>query len=278
MKPHQAAAVIKKYLPLYILTIIIALAMRHISKSNDSDALLWILSPTAWWVSILSGIRFEYLPHMGFVNHFYKFLIAPECGGCRFMLIIFLMLVFSFLYRIKSAKSGYIWFAASVVFSYVYTILVNGIRITASIYVPIILENMGLIGGGLTQDRLHTIIGTATYFSFMCAAYPLVDFACQRFFTQSDIEADVVQLSGKESDIAQQDNFAAHSCKFFIPVFWYLLAVLVIPFAGRLYRQEWEGFAQYTALIAGVCFAIAFVRYLIGLIIYRKKLPRLKKR
>ncbi|MCM1049602.1 MAG: exosortase K [Clostridiales bacterium] len=271
MRLYRTIAGVKKYLPLYIFTIIIALTMRYISKINDSDALLWILSPTAQWVSILSGIQFEYLSHMGFVNHFYKFLIAPECSGCRFMLIVFLMLIFSFLYRIKSAKSGYIWFGVSIVFSYVYTILVNGIRIAASIYVPIVLENMGLIGGGLTQDRLHMIIGTATYFSFMCAAYPLADFACRRFLMQPEKEPIMLQSSEKESVTLQSSYFAEHSHRFLIPVFWYLLVVLIIPFARRLYRQDWEGFAQYTVLIIGVCFVIAFARYMIGLILYRKK-------
>lgn len=260
MKLSQSMTTIRKYLPLYLLTIIIALVMRYISKINDSDALCRILTPTAWWVSFLSGIHFEYLPHMGYVNYSYNFLIAPACSGCRFMLIIFLMLMFSFLYRIKSLRSGYMWFGFSVIFSFVFTIFVNGIRITASIYFPIVFENLGLIGGLLTQDRLHTIIGTAAYFSFMCAAYPLADFICRHVFIYSD----------KETSTSQPDNSSGISLKLIIPAFWYFLAVLVIPFIGRVYRNEWEGFGQYAALIVGVCFVIAAAKRLIGIIIYRK--------
>lgn len=259
MKLFQNMTTIRKYMPLYILTIIIAFVMRYISKINDSDALCWILTPTAWWVSVLSGIRFEYLPHMGYVNYFYKFLIAPTCSGSRFMLIIFLMLMFSFLYRIKSVRSGYMWSGFSIIFAYLFTIIVNGIRITASIYVPIALEKLDLIGGILTQDRLHTIIGTATYFSFMCAAYPLADYICRRVFMHS----------GNEAFSLQQDNNSKLSLKLIIPAFWYILTVLAIPFIGRIYRNDWEGFGQYAALIIGVCLVIAAARYLIGKIVYR---------
>lgn len=261
MKLFQNVTTIRKYLPLYFLTIIIAFVMRYISKINDSDALCWILAPTAWWVSVLSGVHFEYLPHMGFVNYFHNFLIAPACSGSRFMLIIFLMLMFSFLYRIKSVRLGYMWSGFSIVFAYVFTIFVNGIRITASIYIPIALEGMEFAGGLLTQERLHTIIGTATYFSFMCAAYPLTDFLCRRVFMYSDNEA----------FSSRQDNASRLSLKLIIPAFWYILTVLVIPFIGRVYRNDWEGFGQYAALIIGVCLVIAVAGRLIGEILYRKR-------
>ncbi|MDE6748266.1 MAG: exosortase K [Lachnospiraceae bacterium] len=262
MKLFQNMTTIRKYLPLYLMTIILAFVMRYVSKINDSDALCWILTPTALWVSVLSGIRFEYLPHMGYVNYFYRFLIAPTCSGCRFMLIIFLMLIFSFLYRIKSARLGYMWFGFSIIFSYVFTIFVNGIRITASIYVPIALENLEFIGGLLTQDRLHTIIGTATYFSFMCAAYPLADFFCRRVFMHSEINF------YNETCSLQQGNAPKFSLKLIIPAFWYILTVLVIPFIGRVYRNDWDGFGQYAALIIGVCLVIAAIRQLTSLFLY----------
>lgn len=278
MKSHHAITAIKRYLPLYIITIIAAFIMRYISRINDSDVFCWILKPTAWWVSVISGIHFDYLPHRGFVNHFYKFLIAPECAGTRFMLIIFLMLIFSFLYRIKSVRSGYAWFGFSIFFAYVFTILVNGIRIAASIFIPIAFENLGFIGGWLTQDRLHTIIGTATYFSFMLAAYPLADIICRHGFIinskinrQINCGAKYQQLNG-EDILAQQDTLMAASYKFVIPAFWYLLAVLVIPFIGRIYRNEWEGFEQYAALIIGVCLAVTASGCLIMTVI-RKKAP-----
>ena len=185
MKKLKIQTFIRKYWFLYLLTILITFTLKLCCKITDSDALTWILAPTTRWASILGNIPFEYLPHQGYVNHFYRFLIAPSCSGIRFMTITFLMLVFSFLYQISSMKAGYLWFAFSAVFSYCTTILVNGIRIVVSIYLPIPLGQMGILNGWLNPDRLHTLIGTVIYFSSLCVIYPSASLICRRGFLRS---------------------------------------------------------------------------------------------
>lgn len=260
MKISKAISNNKNHLPVYLMTIIIAITVRCVSRISDSDALYWILRPTSWWVGVLSGIRFEYLPHLGFVNHFYRFLIAPECSGSRFMLIIFLMLVFSFLYRIKSVQLGYLWFGLSIAFSYIYTIFVNGIRITASVYLPDIFEKAGLISAFLTQEKLHTIIGTAVYFSFMLTAYPLADCICRKVFVRADME----------QYTEQSDVLKTRYISLIVPICWYALAVLIIPLIGRAYRNEWEGFGQYAVLVITVCLVITTLKPMCGRLCSRK--------
>ena len=49
-----------------------------------------------------------------------------------------------------------------------------------------------------------------------------------------------------------------------IPVFWYFAMVLGIPAIGRLYRSDWTGFLQYTALVTGVCMLIILFLWLVG--------------
>lgn len=247
-----------KYLPLYLPVAALTIWMRYLCHINDSDLLIWILKPTAWWVSILSGMYFEYLPHSGYVNHFHQFLIAPACSGIRFMMLTFLMLALSFLKpgadltREASARKKYFWLGFSILFSYLSTIFVNGIRISASIYLPAALEKFGLIKGWLTPDRLHTIIGSVTYFSFLYLIYAAADFICHHVFLQK--KADNADITTQRSAA-----FLSHSI---IPVFWYLVIVLIIPFLGRLYRNEWDGFAQYAALILCVCLAVVLLRHL----------------
>ena len=124
--------IIKKHWIIYGLTIISALIMRYFCRTNDSDTLTWILAPTTRWVSTLSGISFEYIPHMGYINHFYQFLIAPSCSGSRFMLLTFIMLIFSFLYQIDTTLKGFLWFIFSAIFSYVSTIFVKAIMSRAA--------------------------------------------------------------------------------------------------------------------------------------------------
>ena len=222
--------------------VVIIFVMSYFCRTNDSGALKWILAPTAWWAGILGGIYFEYLPHQGYVNYFHQFLIAPSCAGSRFMLLTFLMLVFSF--RLSdynkeniNVRKEYLWFGFSIVFSYISTVFVNGIRIVISVYLPDILDRAHLMDGWLTPDRLHTLIGTVTYFTSLCVIYLV---ACW--------------LRG-----------CAEKCGGLpVPVFWYLLVVLALPFIKRMYLNEWEGFGQYAVLIVSVCGSICVLLAVVG--------------
>ncbi|MDE7132897.1 MAG: exosortase K, partial [Lachnospiraceae bacterium] len=230
---------------------VIALVMCYFCRTSDSDALTWILTPTAWWVSILGGNPFEYLPHQGYVNHLWQFVIAPSCAGCRFMLITFLMLVFSF-GKSESARGPakqWAWFGFSLVFAYVSTILVNGIRIVASIYLPVVLERKQLMVGWLTPDKLHTLIGTVTYFISLCVIYLLALSIHQRIFERIQWESGkaVEAFSGDVSACAIQHRSLT------APAFWYLMVVLALPFVKRMYHHDLAGFGTYAAVIGGVC-------------------------
>lgn len=238
----QAKTTVKKYWFLYLLSIGILAALKYAGRITDSNALTWILTPTTRWVSILCNIPFEYLPHEGYVNHVHQFLIAPSCSGIRFMMITFLMLVFSFLYQMNDTRVGYLWFFLSAAFSYTSTIFVNGIRIAVSIYLPSLLEDLGLMKGWLTPDRLHTLIGTVIYFSSLCIIYPLAASIFRHAFLPTSKE--LTELP------------SAPFLKLYIPTFWYLLFVLALPFVVRIYRKDWEGFGQYALLILCVCFSV----------------------
>lgn len=233
MQYLQLKTTIQKYGLIYFLTILIAFVMKFFCQTKDSNALIWILAPTSRWVSVLSGIRFEYIMHKGYVNHFYQFLIAPSCSGVRFMLLTFLMLIFSFLYQIKTKWKGYLWFLFSALFAYVSTILVNGIRIIVSIYLPIRLKDLSLMNGWLNPDRLHTIIGTLIYFLSLCIIYMFAAFILSK------------------------------TSMLLVPSFWYLLIVLALPFIKRIIYNEWSGFGQYASLIIGVCFSVIIMLCLI---------------
>lgn len=261
MKRTQLKILIKNYWPLCTAAVSIAFMINHFGTADDADMLKWILTPTARWASILSGIPFEYLPHQGYVNHFYQFLIAPSCAGGRFMLLTFLMLTFSFLPSVvfygndHDVKKEYLWFGASLVMAYASTVFVNGIRIVISIHLPGILEKRDLLRGWLTPDRLHTLIGTVSYFTFLCVIYLLASFLRRRLFSPS----------GTRSSLSSTKIFTCFTKygRLSAPVFWYLMVVLALPFVKRIYLNEWEGFGQYAALIlcvcAGVCAGFAVI-------------------
>ncbi len=229
----------RKNLAVYIPAVLAVLAVKVYYRTADSDMLSWILAPTTWWVEGLSGISFENAAPVGYVSHEYRFIIAPSCSGVRFLLIVFIMMVFSFTQRIDTMRTKIFWLGFSAVFAYLATIFVNGIRITVSIYLPLVLADSGCLPRGMTASQLHTMIGTTVYFSMLFVIYDLAGRFCQRFFIQMEVT---------------QWNMSGH---FWTPVLWYAVMVLGIPAAGRLYRNDWTGFLQYTVIVAGVCISVA---------------------
>ncbi len=220
----------KKNLVIYIPAVLAVLAVKLFYRTADSGLLSWILAPTTGWVQILSGIAFEKTAHVGYVSHEYRFIIAPSCSGVRFLLIVFVMMVFSFTHQIDTGRKKVCWLGFSAVFSYLATIFVNGIRITVSIYLPLVLTEHGLGEAWMTAEQLHTVIGTTVYFSMLFVIYHV------------------------------SENVSRH---FLTPVFWYAVMVLGIPALGRWYRSDWDGFWQYAALVAGVCIFIALLAYFV---------------
>lgn len=248
---------------LYLTAGLVTMVMRCFIRTSDTDVLKWILAPTARWAGILGGISFEYMPHQGYVNHGYQFLIAASCSGIRFMLLTFLMLLFicasngegdlrkanlRLTWHIVDCREGQIarslgrfkfdvplLAAESLTLAYLSTIFVNGIRIVLSIRLPVMLDNWNLMPGRLTPDRLHTLIGTTVYFTSLCVIY--------------------LSAASKKGNVS-----------LIVPAFWYLLIVLVLPFAKRTWRREWTGFGEYAILIIGVCLIVCTI-----LLVVRKR-------
>lgn len=225
----------KKNLVIYIPAVLAVLAVKIFYRTADSGLLSWILAPTTKWVQILSGIAFEKTAHVGYVSHEYRFIIAPSCSGVRFLLTAFVMMVFSFTHKLDTMGKKICWLGFSAVFAYIATVFVNGIRITVSIYLPLVLSEYSLAPAGMTAAQLHTVIGTTVYFSMLFVIYKLAGSLCRRF------------LSGIGT--VQQNT----SRQLLAPVFWYVVMVLGLPALGRWYRSDWAGFWQYAALVAGVC-------------------------
>jgi len=224
---------------IYLTALFAAAAVKWFGSTADSDCLAWILTPVSWWVTILSGISFQYVPHVGYVSHAHRFIIVPSCAGVRFLLLTFLMLVFSFTHLMRTGRRKAFWFVFSVGFSYLATVFVNGIRITVSIYLPELLVRNALMPAWLSAKSLHTMIGTAVYFSFLFVIYFLAGRICAHFLG------------------------IPHETKAGNPVFWYVVTVLVLPFLGRLYQNQWTGFGRYVTLVSCVCAVVVLLFTLI---------------
>ena len=270
MNTFHPKKIMKQYGLFYLTTLAILFFLKLFYREADSTNLQWLLAPTTWWVQVLSGIPFENIPPIGFVNHDLKFIIAKSCSGFQFMLITAAALIFSFLHRIIPEAGhplsenlpmndttceaphpcrlhrmllGFGYIIAGFGVSYILTILVNGMRIILSIYIPLFLEQTAfsqkynVYSGWLTPDRLHTLIGTVTYFASLLAIYLLAD-----------------QMTLKIS--RPTNNNTPNGCsaqRLLRPACWYFLFVLGIPFLNGAYINGGKQFTDYATLILLTC-------------------------
>lgn len=136
----------------YLAGLSFIVSLKLFYRNADADALTWILTPTYFFVNLLSGVIF--------------------------LIIAFSMMLFSFMPRMNwprrvssrlncpCIKKGCQWFMTSLILS---------------IYLPVFFEKRKLFSAQLTPETLHTLIGTVVYFSGLLLLYPLTDVLSQKF-------------------------------------------------------------------------------------------------
>ena len=228
----------KKTAALYLLAFLIVIYLKHYADRAGSDSLLWILRPTTWWTSLLSGHSFTYEQGTGYINHNLRFIIAPACAGLKFWMITSLMLTCSFLHRIEGPKKQLLWLLICFPAALAATIFTNGIRITLSISLPQILQTTEKGASFLTPAQLHTSIGTLIYFLSLLALYHLGD--------------RITQKTKKEPSIKSR----------ILPSLWYLIPVLALPFLSRLAYKDYKNLTHYELPILVICSSILLITIL----------------
>lgn len=257
----------------YLTGILAVLGIKHYYSQADCDSLLWILGPTTRWVEFLSKIPFTYVSGTGYVNNSLRLLIAPSCSGVQFMIVTAATLIFSFVHNIASPQHrktlkasvrimrGFGWIIASLIISWLLTVLVNGLRIIVAIYLPLYLEHAGLMKGLLTADRLHTMIGVVVYMIALLTIYRLVGYLiCKK--ADSTGQSETVSNQGiSDSSKTYREQFPmifARKC--LQPVFWYFFVTLGLPFLNKAYLNDTAKFTEFAALII-CCAALILLPY-----------------
>jgi exosortase K len=276
---QNVKALIKQNLIFYLTGFLIVFILKLFYSKAGSDQLLWILTPTAWWVKILNGIPFDYQTGVGFVNHSYRFIIAPSCSGVQFMMISIAMLIFSFVHRMGTKKKGVGWIGLSVMVSYLFTILVNGVRIILAIYLPLYIEGIQItsfLNNWMTPERLHTVIGIVVYFTSLIGIYCMAEFVSlkcagvrkgeQNCINGNDFDIGAGKVSVEVYKEILGDLLVQKTGKYITPGFWYFSIVLGIPFLNRAYRHDGEKFMEYGLLLISVCLVIMGLIFLITMI------------
>lgn len=250
----------------YFAALVLILGIKYWYGRAGSEELEWILLPTARWVEVISGIPFEKAPQNGYVNHSLRFMIAPSCSGVRFMLVAFSVLAFPFIHRMRTAGKGWGWMMFAIPAAYLYTIVTNGLRIALAAYLPSLLEKsmeMPLLPGWLTQEKLHTLIGTAVYFASLLFLYRGTEMILRRLGLGDGAE------NGGGGAVRTDACFARVFLRYLPPAVCYFTAVLFIPLLRRIYRNDWAGFWDYAGLVTVVCLAVLFCFGLTGMLCKR---------
>lgn len=257
----------------YLTGILVVLGIKFYYSQADCDSLLWILSPTTHWVEFLSKIPFTYVSGTGYVNHSLRLLIAPSCSGVQFMIITAATLIFSFVHNIASPQDrmpfkasvrimrGFSWIAASLFISWLFTVLINGLRIIAAIYLPLSLEDAGLMKGFLTADRLHTMIGVVVYMIALLTIYRLVGYLiCKKADSIGQFKTASNQGISDVSKTYRKQFPMMFVRKCLQPAFWYFFVTLGLPFLNRAYVNNTANFTEFAVLII-CCAALILLLY-----------------
>lgn len=254
---HGTGQAERTSLAVNVLFLTMALCVAYGLKSYYSKAtaeeLDWILRPTALLVQYLSGLDFTAQAGHGFVNFKKNVVIAPACSGVNFLIIAFSLCTFSFLHRIQSLGNKTLWFFSSLGITYLLTLVVNTFRIILSLH----LFEADIYSGIITVERVHRIEGIGVYFLSICTLYSTVN----RFF-------DAFARNTVGSCTFQSTTGVTHrlSCKYLIPLFWYVLIVLAVPLLNGAYHRQGYHFIEHCAWVVGICLFLPLFLATIGLV------------
>ena len=153
-------------LALAVAALLIAWALkRHYSEARADD-LLWVLTPTAQLVGIMTGSPFTLQPGEGYLSRERLFLIEKSCAGVNFMIAAFGMLVFSLWHRVRTAVSAGSVVGVSVLAGYTAAVVVNAVRIAIAMWLaghPLALP--------ISSGALHRLEGILVYFGGLMLMY-----------------------------------------------------------------------------------------------------------
>jgi len=147
-----------------------AYALKRHYADASTDALSWILMPTAQFVSVVTGVAFTAVPGEGYFSTERMFLIEKACAGVNFMIAAFAMVAFALLHHARSFRGSVAVVGLSLLASYVAAIVVNAVRIVIAMW----LAAQPLLWTTLNAADIHRIEGIAVYFGGLLLLYTLV--------------------------------------------------------------------------------------------------------
>jgi len=214
----------KPYIQLSVV-LLSAGGLKYFYSTASVNQLRWILAPTTWLVEIVSGDRFQFESHAGYMNSNHTFLIAASCAGVNFLITAFLMLALSHLWRRRVQTLSWIFIPATAMLAYGVTLVTNTVRISTALQ----LRAMRFESDWLTAGQLHRFEGIFIYFGFLLLLYVV----SERLTNQRSSTSEGIPARGRLLPTLRSYIF---------PLLVYYVTTLGIPLINGAFRQRdfWE--------------------------------------
>lgn len=230
-----------------LLIILFTIILKAFYSAADSKDLAWILGPTAWLTEQISGLSFARESGVGWVNLEHMFVIAPACAGVNFLIIAFCMSSFQGIFH-KNGTGWLIgWPCMAGFAAYAVTLVAN----TARIWLSVISYRADIYSGWFTSEAAHRIVGVSVYYLFLCFYYQAVSFI----------------LNNEIKSARQFETKHVHIVRLFVfivPLFWYLLFSLGVPYVNNAYQLQPERFFEHMSSVVGISLLLTLILFFVS--------------
>jgi exosortase K len=161
---------VKTKLGVLAVVALVAFGLKRHYADASTEALSWILMPTAHVVGLATGVAFTAVPGEGYFSAERMFLIEKACAGVNFMIAAFAMVALALLHRARTIRAGATVVGVSLVASYLAAVVVNTVRIVIAMWLA--AHPMGW--SSLTAAEIHRLEGVTVYFGGLLLLYALV--------------------------------------------------------------------------------------------------------
>jgi exosortase K len=198
-----------------------AAAAKLLYSTASVNQLRWILAPTTVLVELVSGSRFQFESHAGYVNSDRSFVIAAACSGVNFLITAFLMLTLRKLWSNRSPDLAWRLVPIAALCAYLATLVANTVRISTALQ----LRDLPREIGWLSANQLHRFEGIFIYFGFLLVL----------FLVSERMEIRTGSDEGSLASKTPTHSFALWRRSLF-PLLIYYATTLGIPLLNGAYR------------------------------------------
>lgn len=211
----------------FVAVLLCGIALKYFYSTASVNELRWILAPTTLLVELITGAKFQFESHAGYMNSDHTFLIAASCAGVNFLLTAFLMLALGQLWRNRSQKIRWAFVPVAALIAYAATLVANTVRISTALR----LHRLPPEISWLTPEQLHRFEGIFIYFGFLLLLFVASEWFGSR--TSHD----------REQPARSSTSSFGLLWRVLFPLVIYYATTLGIPLVNGAYRQGadfWE--------------------------------------